>query len=370
MIFIIPENIQGSIDSARYAEDLKEMHANLLSFEHLSSLFYKDTGGFVDVYQPLLTWIVAVFTDNAHVLFMLFAMVFGFFYVQNIWIIFNNLNYKLTFIIFIFLLAFALTNPIWNINGVRMWTAAQVFVFGALQYFLNKKKSGIFWCALSTIFHFSFFFPFTVLLIYLIIPKLGLVFFIFYVLSWTVNFVNIDLARNYFSYLPGLFQTKIAPYQGEAYVQKVMDSTGNYSWHVEYAKQAIKWFIFVWVIFVYFYKNKWKTENKELYNLFLFSLFIGSIAQSFALLPSGGRFLIISNSLFLAVFTLLLTYSFFIERVRFFKIATIPLLLFWVVFAIRTGFEYIGISAFIGNPISALIFEDQIPFISFIKEIF
>src|SRR5690554_5035961 len=70
-------------DSERYAETLAQYHKqNYSLFDVFDNLYV--AGGNTDVYQPLLTWLVSVFTDNAHVLFALFATVFGYFWFRSL----------------------------------------------------------------------------------------------------------------------------------------------------------------------------------------------------------------------------------------------------------------------------------------------
>ena len=82
-VFVIPENVPGAADSARYARQLIEAHNQPLSWSYFLSMLYAE-GGFVDIYQPFVTWLVAIFTDNPRILMAIFGAVFGFFYAQNL----------------------------------------------------------------------------------------------------------------------------------------------------------------------------------------------------------------------------------------------------------------------------------------------
>ena len=59
----------------------------------------------------------------------------------------------------IYFAVFVIVLGFWKISGFRMWTAAHIFFFGASQYFLDNKKSGILIAAVSVLFHFSYMFP-------------------------------------------------------------------------------------------------------------------------------------------------------------------------------------------------------------------
>ena len=74
-------------DGSRYALDLMRYHSSGITLSGVFASYALNGGGQIDFYQPLLTFIVSRFTDNGHVLFAVFAFVFGFFYSRNIWFV-------------------------------------------------------------------------------------------------------------------------------------------------------------------------------------------------------------------------------------------------------------------------------------------
>jgi hypothetical protein len=54
-------------------------------------------------------------------------------------------------------------------------------------------------------------------------------------------------------------------------------------------------------------------------------------------------------------------------QIKAIRLLSIPLLIFYCIFTIRVGFDYMGISTFIGNPFAALLIEDNTPLIEFVK---
>ena len=70
-------------DSIRYSNELIYFYNQSFSFPELLEMLYNPSFGYTDIYQPLATWMVALFTDNPRWLFALFGAVFGFFYVKN-----------------------------------------------------------------------------------------------------------------------------------------------------------------------------------------------------------------------------------------------------------------------------------------------
>ena len=80
-VFIfLPEGVgmgEGA-DGARYAMDLVNYHDDSSSLLGVLTK-YRFERDMMDFYQPIVTYLVSRFTDNAHVLFTVFAAVFGFF---------------------------------------------------------------------------------------------------------------------------------------------------------------------------------------------------------------------------------------------------------------------------------------------------
>ncbi|MGB9747742.1 MAG: EpsG family protein [Bacteroidales bacterium] len=369
-VFVFPDTIQGSADSARYAQKLVEMHEKALSFHTLIKTFYNEEEGIVDFYQPLATWLVAVFTSDPKWLYALFGAVFGIFYVKNIWFLLTRLNHKTRFFLLLLLLAFALTNPIWNINGARMWTAAQVFLYGGLSYYLEQKKSGFFWMAASALFHFSFILPIVSIFIFSLLPKNITIFFFFYILTAFVTEIDIKTVRDAISFVPDFFQKRIDSYTNPDYIAKIQEATEYNSWHVNFAALSLRIVLYTLTIIAYAQSRYWKPGNNSIRQIFMLALFLGGFANLTSHLPSGGRFVTIANGFFFAAFVLIFQHKFLLKKNRLVRIILIPLLSFWLIFAVRVGFDYTGFMTVFGNPLMAVSGIEQRPLITFVKSLF
>jgi hypothetical protein len=371
-VFVVAEDKYGSADSSRYAAQLEFMHSQSVNFENLLRAIYNPFDGYTDIYQPATTWLVSIFTDDPKWLFALFAMIFGYFYSRNIWLLLKSSKNKITWFAFLIILGFALVNPIWNINGVRMWTAAQIFIYGVLLYILkNEKIKGLLWIASTALVHFSFLFPISVFAVYIILPSYTLAFFLFFIITSFVNEINLFALRDSMSFLPAVFQPKVNAYTNVDYASSIAEQASKYRWHVKFAQLSGKIVIYSWVIIMFFNRKKWITSKPALEGLFLIALFIGGWANIASLVPSGGRFLALANLLFYAsFFVYLMSYSKQINNHKPVILATILFLLFYIVFQFRVGFDYISYLIFIGNPILAYFMDEQTPLIHFIKELF
>jgi hypothetical protein len=370
LTFIIPANKEGVADSFRYAQILIEMHKSPLNFENIISEFYSKGTNTLDIYQPLITWILSLITNNPHLLFAIFALIFGYFYANNLWFVLDRLKQRISFPLLVFILVLALINPIWNINGVRMYTAAQIFIYGLLQYFLNRNKRGFWWVGISCLVHFSFLFPTVLLLLYFILPKKLPLFFAFFIFSSFISEINLVRVRESLSVLPEVFQSRINSYTDIDYAENYKESGNEATWHVKLAADALKWVEYALLIAIFFFCNRDIRKDRILYILFCLTLFVFGWARIASLIPSGGRFLCIADILTFVFCILLFTQFKLPHFINTLRLIAVPLLIFYCLFSIRIGFSYMGISTLVGNPFTALLLEDKIPLIDFVKSIF
>ena len=369
-VFIYADpSVKGGADSSRYAAHLIQLYEHHTSFSQLTGQFYRD-GANLDVYGPLVTWLVAFFTNDPRFLFALFAAVFGFFYAQNIWMVLHHIDKRIGWVLLIFILTFAFVNPLWKINGVRFWTASQIFVYGILMYFLKNERKGLFWCGSAIFVHFSFVFPIFVLLLWFLIPKNATIFLVFYLMTAFLFEVDISQLRNVLSdNLPPIFQPRIEGYMGDNYAQAYMNQYHNRSWHIIFSRYSFRWVTYLWIFTAFVTRRKWKQEMPLLYSMFAFALLMGGFVNIIANMPSGGRFASLANAPFYALFIVLLGSRQISWNLDFLKKVSAAFLAFSVLMGIRMAFDYIGVFTVVGNPCFAFPYDSQLPFIDFIKQL-
>ena len=182
-----------SMDANRYVLKLQSLYDAPLSWDSFLANFYSDDGSTVDIYQPLVTYIMALFTNNGNFLFAVFGIVMGYFYSRNIWLLLDTTKDKrITGTLWIVLFTFASIIGYWELNGVRMWTAAHIFFYGTFLFVIKGNKKGALIAALSVLVHFSFVLPVSILLFcYLVKLPWKLLYFIF-IASFFVSELNIS----------------------------------------------------------------------------------------------------------------------------------------------------------------------------------
>lgn len=357
-------------DSARYAADVIELHDQPISIQALLGSIYSPETEQLDIYKPLVTWLVSIFSGNPRVLFMVFATVFGFFYSRNLWMVFESVKRPVSVLLFLLMFYLALINPIWNINGVRMWTASQVFIYGVLRYLLKGDKKGLLWIAGSMLFHFSLMLPIFLFFAWFFLPKNINLYFGLYILTAFMYEIDLAQARNVLSFLPSIFQPRVEGYTNEGYSEVINAANQNLALHVKLSGIFTNWLIYIWVFILFIKQRRWEKILSPAINVFTLALMLGSFANIAAGVPSGSRYLVLSGFLFFVVIIMLLGQRKQLIKLQWLEYLSIPLLAFLVIFKIRMGFDFTGILTFIGNPFLAVFVDSQTPIIEFIKGIF
>ncbi|WP_318643079.1 EpsG family protein [Flavobacterium ardleyense] len=355
-------------DSERYAAELVRYHQDSVSLVQVLDEAYGEGGSKLDIYQPFLTWFVSIFTENTKILFSIFAVVFGYFWFKTLIIIRSHINIPLKGIALLTFILLALTNPIWQINGVRMWTAVAVFFYGIVLIHLKKEKKGWFFLVLPVFIHFSLIASLGLYIAYTLLPsKNTTILLIIFIASFFLGQLDLNFVRETFALLPGMIQSKEA-YLGEEYVEVLSEKKADHALHFLLAGILQKYIFFSMVIIIYYYgvfkRNLLDKNLKIFFPMALFFLSFSNIASS---VPSGGRFAVLSNLILMTIFLLFLNYN--VKLTRSINFLLRITMVFVIVFLIRTGMESVGPFFFIGNPILNWLIVDS-PIIEFIKSPF
>lgn len=356
------------MDSSRYVTKLQELYNTPVNWSGFVNNFYSDETGTVDIYQPLLTYLLSLFTNNGNVLFAVFGILFGYFYSRNIWLLLNLAkDQKMNMTITAMLIAFCCVVGFWNLNGVRMWTAAHMFFYGAFLLLVNGKKKGIIIAVLSILVHFSFVLPVAILLFFYFVKIPWRILYFFFISSFFISSLNIESIRTRLeSIAPDFLMPRVKSYTSDEYVETISDLNATGNWYITYYSISISWYIMILFTIIYFSKGKVNAYNKSFSNLFGFSLLFLSIGNITSLLPSGSRYLLVAQ-----LFATALLYFYYVmydnKEYKKWAVFFSPLLFFFIIVSIRMSFDTISLMTVLTNPVLATIIDLPIPLIDLIK---
>lgn len=338
------------MDANRYRDSFITLTSSKTSAKDFIDLLYQEGGNYVDAAQPLITFFVSRIANDPRVLLAVFGLVFGYFYSRNIWYLLERAGPQIKRSNLIFIFVFSIIIGFWQINGFRMYSAAHVFFFGAIQYLMDNKKGGIAIAALSIFFHYSFILPTTLLLSFIIIPKKATWFYWIFVVSFFISEVNIPILTDTLTrILPGVFHQKIVGYTSDVYIEAIANDLTTRNWRFSFYSQSIKLVSTFSLSLIYFFGLKFVKENKVYNTVFCFALLFLATVNLLSNIPSMSRFYSVA---YLFTFTFLFLYlqhapDFYFKKIIL--ILTFPLLLFYSLGMINVSLMTIGLVTLLGG---------------------
>jgi len=362
---------QEGNDSSRYILFFNELHNSETDFKAFSNMFYSvGVGGqrSVDIYGPTVAFIVSRFTNDPRILYSVIALIFGFFYTRNIWLIIDEAEQNHSYLLKFLLIVFAFIIPIWSINGIRFWTASQVLFFGASRFFLEGRRSGLFMSVLTIFIHFSFLFPVLLLLLYLIIGNRPKIYFALFIFGMLFSEINIPfLSQAMINFTPGVFHERISTYSDVEQVAGRMVEVSSVNWYAVWYNKALHLFVDLMLIIVFFKGKEIWYNRKELLCFFSFLLLFRAVTCIMLQIPIFERFLKLNDFFSLGFLILYFYYNTTEKLSKNLIVYLIPLLGFFLVITIREGFDNTGLLSIISNPLIAPFLTNDYALIDLIK---
>lgn len=356
-----------AMDSNRYVQRLQVLYDSPLSWDTFLANFYSEEGNTVDIYQPLITYFLSLFTKNANLLFAVFGIFFGYFYSRNIWLLLDAARNKpLNRTMWILIFAFASVIGYWELNGVRMWTAAHMFFYGAYLFLIQGKKNGYLIALASILVHFSFVLPVAILSVYTIVKIPWKILYFVFLASFSVSELNIgSVGERLKAIAPEFLVPRINSYTNDQYLETIAEAVQT-NWYVTFYLKALGWFLFIMITYVYFFGLTKIKSNKAFSNFFGFTILFLTVGNLMSLIPSGGRYLTIAR-----IFALALLFLFYIwygtTMYRRYLTTLSPLLIFFIIVSLRISFDTTTFLTLLGNPVIAVLVDFPVPLISLFK---
>lgn len=350
-------------DINRY-KSIFEKHCNLdISIpDFLDSLLNE---GNLDFIQPILSYITATFTGNFRLFVMLIGLIFGFFLSRNIWNVLSLAKKKPMWYGVLFIVVFAFIFAVWDINVMRFTLAAQIFFYGIFNHLINKKKWGILFICIAPFMHFSFCIAIAVYYLYKLIGNFTKLYFVCFLVSFTVSELNLDVFKSQLSFLPKIYVEKSEDYINDDYKEHKDEMTENKNFRGKFYQSSLKWSVGLLLAFIYLNRKKIK-GNIRLENLLAFTLLFIAIFNILSVIPSMNRFQFMGY-----LFAFALFYSYFNgvinKNEKKIIIICTPFILFYFFIKLRIGLEFTGLFTILGGPISALFSDGDIALIEFLK---
>ena len=248
-----------------------------------------------DLFFTTLAFGVSRLTDNYHILFFFCAAIFGFFTLRCLRYLTLNEHFKTSLLCFLLFLLFTF-NQIYNINGVRFWTAAWVGVYCIFKIVIDKNYRYYFLLALTPLIHVAFFVFVAVFLLCYFTRSRTRIWTVLFFLSFVFSSLAADILDGISDYLPPVLAHMVDSYSSESALAAREEYFGGVSWYgriLQFLQRAYPNLLLI-VLLARVNKNK-DSRNKD---LFLFTLAFLTCVNFFMPIPSlGGRYILLSYPL-------------------------------------------------------------------------
>ena len=257
-------------DSFRYAQDFivfaQHPYDNLV--EKVTDYFSGESN-VKDLFIYFVYYISAICGgSNYHIMFFFVSVVFTLFYLKSLSFLTTHKNFRNSFSFILLLFLFTYSNPIFNINGIRFWTAAWLAVYFSFQIIIKERLYYILCFVILPMIHGAFTLYVAFFLVAFCCRNLKSVLPFFFVLSLlTTNFI-LDYIHLIREYLPKFLQNMIWAYtESETAVAKI-NSTGEFDGPL-YARilNALPHYyimLLIWLEIKTIYKSGSLSEQKRL----------------------------------------------------------------------------------------------------------
>lgn len=345
-VFYVSETTGG--DSIKYYAQLKWMYDSGFTLDDLLYLMYHGQGGYQDVYQPLITFLISRFTDQAWVLFGVFGILLGYVYSRNIWFLVERVGNRNSAVGIFLIVAFAMNASFAEgLNGVRFWTACHVFMYGVLFYLGSRELKYLLVALLTPLIHFSFIIPCALFLGFLLIRRYGTAIYVFFVASFLVSQLDLTIIKTAIQYLPLSFEDRSMNYLN------MLDAPTRYG-----AGQQGPWFlrlngqlssVFAITVSTFLFWKRFHRRRNAGSNIFMFGMLIYGATNIVSYVPSAGRFFVVGELLLIAAVILYLGQN--PERRKDAQLlgGTTTLLLISIALGVRATLEFASVYLLLGN---------------------
>jgi hypothetical protein len=357
MTFAIGAETEGS-DIVRYVAGFQAMHGQQMGIAEVITYFRQS--GEIDILRTLISYVLSRFTDSQMALTLVYGSIFGYFLSRNLWFILNRLKGKIAPATLLLLVCFFLVNPIWQINGFRMWTAVHVFVFGLLPWLVDGNRKFLWVSVLSIMVHFSFIVPVGILIGYSVLGNRLNIYFAFYLFTFFMSELDIAVVNSLMeNYAPDILQERTSGYRSEAVIERIENQEVTTNWYIIWYGKALSWSLVGYIIMLFITGKDFFKENNGMASLFSFTLVFFGVANILSTLPSGGRFLVIAYLCAVALVTLYVQNRASEKAINRFVLMSAPFLLFYVLIKIRIALLSMSATFVMGNPIIALFLSGE-----------
>ena len=279
-------------DSFRYVEKFMIEH-NYTWSQYMMEIneYFTFESNIKDIYTLTVNFFVGRFTNNYHWTYFIYAAVFGFFYIKSLKIFLRHNNVSNNIVFYALLFMFCYSNPIYNINGVRFWTAAWIGVYVALSVFVEKDYKKLPLLILLPLVHGSSVIWVVIMAIALLLSRFQNITIGLFIASSFVSAVSYLNIMNDYSYLlPQFLQNQIWSYTESEMALKRLSGVSQYGKAYADFLIALPGYFQILLSYLLILNRKEINRDKSAGYVLTIMLALAAITNFLSGIPSMGRF--------------------------------------------------------------------------------
>lgn len=284
--------LDESADSFRYVEDfIIEHRYSWAQYLEIVREWFTFESNVKDIYTLTVNVFVGHFSGNYHWAFFIYAVIFGFFYIKSLRIFIKNEKISKNYVFYSLLFMFCFSNPIFNINGVRFWTAAWIGVYVALKLFLEKDYKKLPLLLLLPLIHGTSVIWIVIMGVALLLQRFQSLSIIIYVASAFVTATSyLNILSDFSDLLPQFMQNQIWSYtESDMALERLAGQSEYGAVYADFLMALPKYFQILMCILLILKRN---VINRDKYagRLLSVMLALAAITNFLSGIPSMGRF--------------------------------------------------------------------------------
>lgn len=244
------------------------------------------SAGYKDYYFDTVAFFVSRISSNYHIMFMVFAIVFAYFSLRSLRYLTSDLNFDSSLSCYILAYMFMM-NQIFNINGMRFWTAAWIGVFCLFKIFRDRKRWYYLLVLATPFFHGAFWTYVFIVGLATVVRKYEKIWIVIFVLSFFVSSLSVGLVSDISVYLPPSLMAVADSYTDENHLN-LFREVGTGYWWIEHFFNIISNIYINILVFLFIKNSKQVLANAKSHHLYLFLLVWMSFVNFVMPIPSFG----------------------------------------------------------------------------------
>lgn len=315
-------------------------------YSNLQEFLDFSEGNKKDMYFDTVSYYLSRITDNYHVMFMFLAIVFAFFSLKSFR--FFTSEYKFDATLSSYILAFLfMSNGIFNINGVRMYTAGWIGVYALLQIFGKNNKFYFLLLLITPFFHGSFWFLVAIVVLAFLFMQFEKIWIVMFFTSFFVGSIAVEFLHDVSDILPSFLQNMIASYTDPQYIAlKSKTDSYTFDWVTRLMSFSVRFYL-NFMVFLFIKNSRSVKANPKTRHFYLFILVYMTFVNFTMPVPSlGSRFLLFSYPIIAYVWLV----NF--KEIQYTKVLYVMPFVFWLTIYSRINYYLLVLepSFFISNP--------------------